>query len=184
MWSFRCCQLRFAQHTQTWELDRKVDRIPNNWWFCSWQWNADGELPTPTFDLELLLTFHPQPIVAIQNTLKPELSSIAMSLVVFSQTFGGALFLSFDQTTFSNGLSNALHQYAPEVDAAAVINAGATGFRSIVDKSSVDGVILAYSQAISHVFYIGAGTAVGGFIFCWGMGWKSIKKPKVVSPEA
>ena len=107
-----------------------------------------------------------------------------MSLVVFSQTFGGALFLSFDQTTFSSGLSNALHKYAPEVDAAAVINAGATGFRAIVDKSSLHGVIQAYSEALSHVFYVGAGAAVGAFICCWGMGWKSIKKPKVVAPEA
>jgi hypothetical protein len=107
-----------------------------------------------------------------------------MSLVVFSQTFGGALFLAFDQTTFSSGLSSALHKYAPEVDAGAVINAGATGFRAIVDKSSVEGVSLAYSQAVSHVFYVGVGAAVGAFIFCWGMGWKSIKKPKVVAPEA
>lgn len=125
-----------------------------------------------------------QPIVAIQNNLKPELSSIAMAIIVFCQNFGGALFLSFDQTTFSNGLSNALHHYAPEVDAEAVINAGATGFRALVGKNSVDGVILAYSQAVSHVFYLAVGCAVGAFVCCFGMGWKSIKKPKVVAPEA
>lgn len=107
-----------------------------------------------------------------------------MAIVVFFQTFGGALFLSFDQTTFSNGLKQALHQYAPEVDAEAVINAGATGFRAIVAKSSVDGIIMAYSQAVSHVFYVATGAACGAFIFCWGMGWKSIKKPKKVAPEA
>ena len=107
-----------------------------------------------------------------------------MSLVVFSQNFGGALFLSFDQTTFSNGLNDALHKYAPEVDAGAVIHAGATGFRALVDKNSLDGVILAYNKAVSHVFYVAAGASVGAFIFCWGMGWKSIKKPKVVTPEA
>jgi hypothetical protein len=107
-----------------------------------------------------------------------------MAIVVFFQTFGGALFLSFDQTTFSNGLKQGLHQYAPEVDAEAVINAGATGFRTLVAKSSLDGVIMAYSQAVSRVFYIAAGTACGAFIVCWGMGWKNIKKPKQVAPEA
>lgn len=106
-----------------------------------------------------------------------------MALVVFSQTFGGALFLSFAQTTFSNGLTGALHQFAPEVDAEAVIHAGATGFRDLVAGNSVHGVILAYNQAISHVFYVGVGAGVGAFICCWGMGWKSIKKPKVVAPE-
>ena len=107
-----------------------------------------------------------------------------MSLVVFSQTFGGALFLSFDETTFSNALTTYLHQYAPEVNAGAVITAGATGFRALVAKSSVEGVALAYNQAVSRVFYIGAGCGVASFIVSWGMGWKSIKKPKVVSPEA
>ena len=92
--------------------------------------------------------------------------------------------MSFDQTTFSNGLTSALHQYAPEVNAEAVISAGATGFRAIVDKNSVEGVIMAYSKAVSQVFYVAAGAAGGAFIFCWGMGWKSIKKPKVVAPEA
>jgi acetyl-CoA acetyltransferase len=107
-----------------------------------------------------------------------------MAIIVFSQTFGGALFLSFDQTTFSNGLKDALRQYAPEVDAEAVIKAGATGFRALVDKSSVDGIIMAYNQAVSHVFYVACGAACGAFVFCWGMGWKSIKKPKTVAPEA
>jgi len=107
-----------------------------------------------------------------------------MSLVVFCQNFGGALFLSVDQTAFSNSLSSNLHKYAPEVDSSAVIEAGATGFRNVVNDSSVTGVIMAYSKATNNVFYVGVGAAVGAFIFCWGMGWKSIKKPKVVAPEA
>lgn len=121
------------------------------------------------------------PLVAIQNNLEPELSPIAMAILVFSQTFGGALFLSFAQTAFSNGLKDGLHRYAPEVDAGAVINAGATGFRALVGKSSLDGVILAYNQAVSHVFYLAAGCAVCAFVFCLGMGWKNIKKPKVAA---
>ena len=124
------------------------------------------------------------PLLAIQNNLDPKLSPVALAIVVFFQTFGGALFLAFDQTVFSNSLSKGLHQYAPEVDAAAVIKAGATGFRAIVAQSSVDGILMAYSQAVSHVFYLAAGSACGAFIFCWGMGWKSIKKPKTEKPEA
>lgn len=122
-----------------------------------------------------------QPLIAIQNNLKPELSPIAMAIQVFSQTIGGALFLSFAQTAFSNGLKDGLHRYAPEVDAGAVINAGATGFRALVGKSSLDGVILAYNQAVSHVFCLAAGCAVCAFVFCLGMGWKNIKKPKVAA---
>jgi hypothetical protein len=43
---------------------------------------------------------------------------------------------------------------------------------------------MAYSQAVNRVFYLAVGAACGSFIFCWGMGWKSIKKAKTVPPEA
>jgi len=107
-----------------------------------------------------------------------------MSLVVFSQSFGGALFLAFAQTTFTNGLKDALPKFAPHVSPQAVIAAGATGIRQAVSKADLEGVLLAYSKALSHVFYLAMGAALGCFIFCWGMGWKSIKKAKAERGEA
>jgi hypothetical protein len=107
-----------------------------------------------------------------------------MSLVVFSQSFGGALFLAFAQTAFSNGLKDALPKFAPNVSAQAVIAAGATSIREVVSKADLDGVLLAYSHALSHVFYLAMGAAIGCFIFCWGMGWKSVKKAKAEKSEA
>jgi len=107
-----------------------------------------------------------------------------MSLVAFCQTLGGALFLSFAQTGFNTGLGEALHQYAPEVSAAEVAAIGATQFRHLLPKESIPGVIKSYNQSINHVFYIAAGAAVASFVVAWGIGWKSIKKPKTVKPEA
>jgi hypothetical protein len=107
-----------------------------------------------------------------------------MATAIFSQTFGSALFLSFAQTTLSAGLKESLLRYAPEVNPQDVINAGASAFRSVVPPNLLPGVILAYSHAVSHVFYLGTGAIIAAFFATWGLGWKSVKKAKVVKPEA
>jgi hypothetical protein len=107
-----------------------------------------------------------------------------MSLAVFSQTFGGAMFLSFAQTIFSHGLVVGLKEYAPTVDAQTVVTTGATAIRNVIKAEEVAGVVEAYNLAINHNFYLGAGAAVAMFVCSWGMGWHSIKKKKVVAPEA
>jgi len=45
-------------------------------------------------------------------------------------------------------------------------------------------VLEAYNKSINHVFYLAAASAAATFVFCWGMGWKNIKKAKKVQPEA
>ena len=106
-----------------------------------------------------------------------------MAILVFSQTFGGSLFLALSQTAFTNSLSAALESFAPDVDVHTLLEAGAAGVRDVVQGDSLHGVLLAYSQAISHVFYLCTGVAVGTFIFSWGMGWKNVKKVKKVEPK-
>jgi hypothetical protein len=106
-----------------------------------------------------------------------------MSLVMFSQNMGAALFLSFAQTILSTTLTHELPVLAPGVNVQAVIAAGASKFRDVVSKALLPGVLLAYDQAIDRVFYLATGSAVAAFVFCCGMGWKSIKNAKVVEPE-
>jgi len=118
------------------------------------------------------------PIVAIQNVLPQKDVSIGMSLLVFFQNLGGALFLSFDETAFSNGLDQAIPKFAPNINTQAVINAGATGFRAALPQSAVPGILKAYSQALSHVFYVAAASAAASLLFGLGMGFKNIKETK------
>ena len=106
-----------------------------------------------------------------------------MSLVMFSQSMGAALWLSFAQTIFSTSLKHELPLSAPGVGVQAVIDAGASAFRTIVPKASLPGVLHAYDQANNRVFYLATGAGVATFVVCWGMGWKSVKKAKVVKPE-
>lgn len=106
-----------------------------------------------------------------------------MALLIFSQLFGGALFLSFAQTAFTNGLIKYVPIYAPGVSAETVIAAGASAIQQAVPKAALKGVLEAYNTSINHVFYLAAASAAAMFIFCWGLGWKSIKKAKIVKPE-
>lgn len=104
-----------------------------------------------------------------------------MSLLMFSQIFGGALFLAFAQTIFNTGLSTSLHKHAASISVAVIQEAGATGVRSAVPSDLLNGVLVAYNEAIMHVFYLAAGAAVAATGVCLGMGWKSIKKVKTVT---
>ena len=124
------------------------------------------------------------PIVAIQNTLPPAQVPVGMATLVFFQTFGGALFLAVSDTDFTSSLVKALSTLEPPVDVQQIVQAGATRFREVVSQEDLPGVLLAYNMAVRNTFYLGAGAAVTFFVFAWGMGWKSVKKPKVVKPEA
>jgi hypothetical protein len=93
-----------------------------------------------------------QPLTAIQVVLSKNDLAVGNSIMLFAQTIGGALFISFAQTIFSNQLKPALANFAPEVNAEAVLGVGATNFRKVVDEGSVEGVVLAYNLALTTVF--------------------------------
>jgi hypothetical protein len=97
-----------------------------------------------------------------------------MGLVVFSSSFGGSLFLSFADTILTNSLLYLIPQYAPNVDAQVVANAGATGLRDAVSAQELPGVLIAYSKSIDRNFYLCAAASVACFACSWGMGWKKI----------
>lgn len=101
-----------------------------------------------------------------------------MAILVFCQTFGGALFLALAETDFTSSLKKALPIYAPNVSTETVIKAGATYVRTVVPKADLPGVLEAYNEAVSHTFYLAAAATVMLFFLAWGMGWKKVSKPK------
>ena len=115
------------------------------------------------------------PIIAVQKTLLPPQIPTAMSLVMFSQMFGGSLFLSFADTTFTNRLRSLLVIEAPQVSADTVVDAGVYSLRSAVPEQYLGSVLRAYSQSTDSVFYLCVGLAVTSFFLAWGMGWIDIR---------
>ncbi|KAJ5712523.1 MFS general substrate transporter [Penicillium malachiteum] len=93
-------------------------------------------------------------LITVQNNLAPSKIAVSMAFLYFCQTFGGALWLSFASTLFNNGLTKLLPIYAPDVSVAKVISAGVSGIRYVVPHSSVDGVVLAYNDAVHDESYL------------------------------
>ncbi len=75
------------------------------------------------------------------------------AIVVFTQSLGTSVVLALSNMIFQEGLRVQLPIYAPAVNPAAIIAAGATHFRDIVSAKDLPGVLKAYSLAINHVFY-------------------------------
>ncbi|KAE8450293.1 hypothetical protein EG329_006721 [Mollisiaceae sp. DMI_Dod_QoI] len=120
-----------------------------------------------------------QPISAIAAILPKSKLAVGNSFLMFCNVLGGAMFVSFGETVFSNQLRGALEKFAPDVDAAAVLAVGATAFKSVVKPEQVGEVVRAYNQALTRAFYLGAGASVASFATAWGMGWTNLKTKKV-----
>ena len=93
-----------------------------------------------------------QSITAAQAVLPKSQAAVGNSFIMFTQILGGAFYLCFAQTLFSNELKSALKTYAPEIDAELVFSIGAAAFRDVVPESSVDGVVQAYNRALAKIF--------------------------------
>lgn len=124
------------------------------------------------------------PFVAVQNTLPDSIVSVSTSLLTFMQTLGGAVMLSLGEVVFSNSLTTSLLKYAPGVNPEVIVEAGATGIRTVItDPTELAEVLVAYSKSVDSNFYFAVGCAGVCFFLAWGMGWKDIrKKPKAKRP--
>lgn len=118
------------------------------------------------------------PLIALMSLLPQNDVPIGTSICVFFQFFGGAIFLAIGENIFVSRLMSSLHTYAPSLDAATVIAAGAEGLREVVsiqDPSALEGGVMAYNVAITDTFYsVAAGAALS--LFCaFGIEWRSLK---------
>ena len=128
--------------------------------------------------------FHPvipaltkfKPTIALM-TILPEVDiPIGTSIAVFFQFFGGGIFLAIGESIFVTRLKSALITYAPTLNAANVIAAGATGLEAIVKmegagETELQGGKLAYNKAITSTFYLIAVGASVSFISSFGIQW-------------
>ncbi|KFY12503.1 hypothetical protein V491_06771 [Pseudogymnoascus sp. VKM F-3775] len=99
------------------------------------------------------------PVLAVQAALPPEKTTLGITFSTFCQSFGGALFIALGQTVFTNRLPPAITYYSPDDN---------------------EGMALAYSKALTEMFYFVAGIAALGCLTSWGMGFKSMKNVKSV----
>jgi hypothetical protein len=118
--------------------------------------------------------------VAVQNVLTPHQIPVGVAFLIFCQNFSGAVFVVVGSVIFTQSLVSELAAHAPSVSSEAALAAGASAdaVRALVPAGSpeLDGVLLAFSNSISRVFYLLVACSLVGMISAFGMGWVNIKK--------
>ncbi|MCJ1397095.1 hypothetical protein MMC11_000287 [Xylographa trunciseda] len=119
------------------------------------------------------------PVIAIQTVLRLEDVPVGTSIILFSQTLGGAIFVSVAQNIFTNKLLSGVIATVPTINPGLVLATGATSLQTAVPPKDLPAVLLAYNAALDQVFYISVAMATLSIVGALGMEWKSVKGKKV-----
>ncbi|KAG9785692.1 MFS transporter, partial [Aureobasidium melanogenum] len=124
-----------------------------------------------------------QALITVQAVLPLKDVPTGTALVMFMQTFGGALFVSVAQNVFNNRLIDEIPKYAPGIDPAIILHVGATSLKDQVPAALLAGVQTAYNKALTNTWYISVAMACLSGIGAVFVEWKSVKgmKPGAVA---
>ncbi|KAF2090639.1 MFS general substrate transporter [Saccharata proteae CBS 121410] len=123
-----------------------------------------------------------QTIIAVQAALPTDDIPIATALIMFSQSLGGALFISVGQNVFTNQLIKNLAAQVPGVDSALVLSTGATDLQAAIAKQFpqfLGGVLKAYNDALTQTWYVCVAMGALSIVGALCVEWKSVKGVKL-----
>ncbi|TGO86490.1 hypothetical protein BPOR_0299g00060 [Botrytis porri] len=117
-----------------------------------------------------------QGFTAVQTVLPLDKIPIGTAAVVASQSFGGAVFVSVGNTILQNQLKGSYESgQLPGVNIQAVLDAGATGFRFVVDADQLPALLEVYNGALQKVFIAAIPVTGLAFLSSLFLEWKSVK---------
>lgn len=119
-----------------------------------------------------------QALVTIQTVLPLKDVPTGTAMSMFFQTFGGALFVSVGQNIFNNRLLTEVTKYAPEVDPTVLLHVGATDLSRVLPPAALDGVRLAYNNALTNTWYIAVAMCCLKIFSMPFLQWRSVKGQK------
>ena len=125
-----------------------------------------------------------QSLIAAQTVLDLHDVPTGTSVINFTLTLGGALFISVAQNIFTNRLLTNLAATVHNVSPGLILSTGATSIRNVItqaDPSSLPLVLDAYNSAVTQTFYVSLAMATLSIVGALGMEWKSVKEKK--APE-
>lgn len=128
-----------------------------------------------------------QALMAAQTVLHIDDVPTGTAMIMFAQTFGGALFIAVAQNVFTNRLLSNLLENVPTLDPAIVLSTGATSLKAAIaktDPSLVPAVLTAYNSALVQTFYVSVAMAALSIFGAIGTEWKSVKGKKVETVAA
>ena len=121
-----------------------------------------------------------QPLVAVQTVLPVADIPIGTATMMFTQTLGGALFISVGQNVFTNQLIKNLNSVLNNSDLAMLVrHVGATELKNVVPPESLPNVLKAYNTTLQQTFYVSVATGAMSIIGAAFVEWRSMKGKKI-----
>ncbi|RSL63159.1 hypothetical protein CEP51_013351 [Fusarium floridanum] len=115
-----------------------------------------------------------QPSMAAQTVLSQSDVSIGISLMFFSQSLGGAIFICIGQSIFVNYLSNGLRAVSG-VNTRAILEVGATALSDLVPSDKLHEVLVVYNDALQKAFIVVVAVSAFMVVPALGMEWRTVK---------
>ncbi|KGO74119.1 Major facilitator superfamily domain, general substrate transporter [Penicillium italicum] len=115
------------------------------------------------------------PTIVVQAAVQEADIPVATTLVTFSQSLSGAIFVSIAQNVFQNRLVANVRKLAPMLDPAVVVEAGATKLREAFPEN-LHVVLRAYNNAVTQSFYIAVALSALSIFGALSLQWISVKK--------
>ena len=128
-----------------------------------------------------------QALMAAQTVLHIDDVPVGTSIVMFTQTLGGALFISVGQNIFTNRLLGNLSANVPNLDPSIVLKTGATSLKDAItsiNPNYLPNVLISYNKAIDQTFYVSVAMAALSLFGALGVEWKSVKGKKIETMAA
>ena len=125
-----------------------------------------------------------QTLVAVQTVLPAADIAIGTAIMMFTQTLGGALFISVAQNVFTNQMIKNLATVVPDLDPSIVRNAGATELKNVVEHKFLPAVLEAYNLTLMQTFYVSVAAAAASIAGAVFVQWKSMKGKQITMAAA
>jgi hypothetical protein len=125
-----------------------------------------------------------QTLVAVQTVLPADDIAIGTAIMMFTQTLGGALFISVGQNVFTNQLIKNLANAVPDLDAGLVLRTGATELKNAIPEQFLGGVLQAYNTTLNQTFYVSVACGAMSLVGAVFVEWKSMKGKQITMAAA
>ncbi|KAH0379623.1 hypothetical protein KCU92_g8062, partial [Aureobasidium melanogenum] len=116
------------------------------------------------------------PQSAVQMALPKNDASIGLSIILFAEQFGAALFVLAAQNVFQNRLVDNLHTSAPSLNATGIGTAGLSDLKDLVAPADLMNVLVAVDQSVAQTWYMAVALACMTIVGSATMDWRSVKE--------
>ena len=118
------------------------------------------------------------PQFAVQTSLPTADAPIGLSIYVFSNSFGPALFVSVASTIFTNQLSKNLLYLAPGLDAESIENMGLGDLKAQLGTDKIAEALQGFVKSLVQTWYLAVALCCASIVGTALMEWRSVKQKR------